>query len=59
MLEHEATIIEMPEASEPMVHQIAKLLIGAIVGFIATRAVDKAYDATLDSYRSKRYPFSH
>jgi hypothetical protein len=53
MLEQEATIIEMPVASEPLVHQIAKLVIGALVGFAATRAVDKAYDKVLESYQAR------
>jgi 2-keto-3-deoxy-6-phosphogluconate aldolase len=52
MLEQEATIIEMPAANEPLVHQIAKGVIVLLIGIATSKAVDKAYDAGLDKYRA-------
>ena len=34
-------------------HTLAKLVIGTVVGFLASKAAEKAYDAGLKAYRAK------
>lgn len=39
------------EEDEPFKHQLAKLVIGTVVGFLAKQGVEKLYDKILESRR--------
>lgn len=37
----------------PLKHQFGKLVIATVVAFAATKAAEKAYDATLTAYQNR------
>lgn len=39
---------------EPLKHQVGKLALGTIAGFIAGKLAEKAYNATLEYYRTRK-----
>ena len=45
-------VIESP--SGPMKHQLAKLILGTLAGFAASKLVEKGYDMALDCAKNKK-----
>lgn len=50
-MSEDVEIVEV--VSEPMVHQVGKLVIGTLVAFAAGKLAEKVYDAGLTIYRQK------
>lgn len=46
----EVVVVETSNG-QPIVHQLAKVIVAAVAGFLAGKAAERLYDAGLEAYR--------